>query len=129
MRSALLAAVIALISSGCCWGFDKEHYAVFGDGTSSCGEYVKAADREKQNPRSGVTYKDPYYIGFMSFANGFLSGSNMMGGILGSDNDLGHQTSFEGRMLWLDNWCREHPLSMFSDATGHLVGFLKEQKH
>lgn len=124
----LLAATIAVV---CCQGFSPalaQDYIVFGDGTQGCGEYIQAVEREKRNPRLGAYVKDPYYLGFTSFANGFLSGANMMGGIFGADKDLGHATSIEGRMLWLENWCRQHPLSSFTDATGHLVGFLKDQK-
>ena len=120
--------VLICVSSATPSSAIADSYAVFGDGTSSCGEYIQAVEREQRNPQSPAYINDRYYIGFSSFANGYLSSANLMSGFLGLKGDIGHNTDVGGRMVWLENWCRQHPLSMFADALSELVVFLRYQK-
>jgi hypothetical protein len=118
-----IAVVMALLSSQAL----ADAYATFGDGTQSCGAFVQAFEREQRNPRYPTSINDRYYIAFISFANGFLSGANMMGQSLGGRGDIGHGSDIEGRKVWLENGCRQHPLSMFTDAVAELVLFLRKR--
>ena len=127
MRYFLRLALMVLVWH-CFESASARAYSTFGDGTESCGAYVQAAEREKMNPMRPEYVRDRYYIGFTSFANGFISGANMMGMTVGQSGNIGHGSDVDGRMLWLENWCRQHPVSMFTDAVAQLVVFLKNQR-
>ena len=105
----------------------------FGEGQKSCGEFLQAADDERRakppNSPSGVECSRSY-IGFVAYAEGFLSGSNSVW-MANNQVQAGYSINdrFSDASLWLENYCREHPLHKYSTAVIYLVNSLtaKEQ--
>jgi len=127
MRYRLLVATVALVYCHNSSRAVAESYATFGEGTQSCGAYVQAAERERRTGLNPGYINDRNYIGFPSFTNGYLSGANRMAVALGRSGNVASRTDIEGRMIWVENWCRQHPLSMFTDAVSELVDFLNQR--
>jgi hypothetical protein len=96
----------------------------FGEGLASCGVYVEAITAERKAKQPGDSpngFRTSYYGSFMSFADGFITGSNY------SDLDhrlVGENTDIAGRMTWLENYCRSNPLNGFVAAVVALRKFL-----
>jgi hypothetical protein len=105
----------------------------FGEGRKSCGEFLQAADDERRatppNSPSGVECSRSY-IGFVEYAEGFLSGSNSVW-MATNHVQAGYSINdrFSDASLWLENYCREHPLQEYGTAVIYLVNSLsaKEQ--
>ena len=113
-------------------------FFVHGIGNNSCGQFLQAADNERKvKPPSAAAnaYYSREYIGYLRFADGFLTGANW-GAAMRSDKidaQVGSSTNNDGfvsAMAWLENDCREHPLNKYSDAVQGLRGALaaKEQR-
>jgi hypothetical protein len=101
-------------------------YVIWGQGSASCGEYVQAADAErKERPANAKpdTVYDRNYQAFVGFADGYLSGVNA---VL-SDGMVGKHSDHAGRMAWLENYCRAHPLSQYVEAVGSLWDDLSKE--
>lgn len=102
----------------------EEAFFSLGNGTSSCGDFLRSADAERKrrpaNARSDVIY-DTNFLGFAAFADGFLSGTNYSDP---SERGAGEHTDLNGRMAWLENYCRNHPLDPYIFALGELRKFL-----
>lgn len=90
-----------------------------GAAAASCGEYLEAATSERTNRPPGASAGFIYDRGFQDYAgtaNGFLSGANWMAAVAGMpdvDRNAGQTTDIWGRMGWLENYCRAHPLDKF----------------
>ena len=69
------------------------------------------------------TVYDRNYQAFLDFADGYLSGVNA---VL-SDGRVGEHSDHAGRMAWLENYCRAHPLSQYVEAVGSLWGDLSKE--
>jgi hypothetical protein len=122
-----LAAITATIATLLCCSHAMADYSVFGNGNSSCGAFIEAVERERRNPNHQTQWDDRYYIGFISYANGYLSGANMEGEGKGRSN-IGDKSDLQGRTVWLENWCKQNPLSYFAEALVQLVIFLKREQ-
>ena len=87
-------------------------YLILGEGTVSCGEWIERRARPE-----GDTLR------FISevWVRGFLTGMNSSLAFI--DHKLswtGKDTDPAGNNLWLDNYCRLHPLTHLGDAAGAL---------
>ena len=106
-------------------GAHAETYRVFGEGTKSCAEYVQSAERNRRRQINSKYVYDYLYASFVSFANGYLSGANMMDLYNGHQGVIASGSDINGRMLWLENWCRQNPLSHFTDAMLALAAYFE----
>jgi hypothetical protein len=103
---------------------------VLGVGGSSCGEYLHSREEELKarpvNPEQDAVYS-MNYLAFSSYANGFLTGTNIKS-IQPTDGSVerlvGQSSDGYGRMLWLENYCREHPLDNYLSALMMLRKYL-----
>jgi hypothetical protein len=87
-----------------------------GEVNSSCGQYVQAADGERKARPPGAAFNliyDRNYDAFMNATDGFLTGANAHDSVHAT---AGEGTDAQGRMSWLENYCRSHPLDKFIEA-------------
>jgi hypothetical protein len=123
MRTVLLAYVLFAMSASAAAQSQNPQYQAFvgiGVGQSSCGKYIEAAAAEhkfKEPGDSPDSYRTSRYGSFVSFADGFITGSNYGD----PDNrEVGQNTDHSGRMAWLENYCRSNPLNAFAEALSAL---------
>ena len=102
----------------------KEAFMSLGVGLSSCGEFLRSADAERKRRPANASPNAIYDINFAGFANyadGFLSGTNYSDPIEGG---VAEHTDLNGRMAWLENYCRNHPLDTYVKAVMELRKYL-----
>lgn len=102
----------------------------FGDVEASCGQFVQAVEGERKArppsaPSNAVYTLD--YQAFLRAAEGFLSGANEFDP---SHKMVGQGTETQGRMRWLENYCRAKPLDLFISALyAFRVDWIKRAGH
>ena len=84
----------------------------FGQGTASCGDFLRAAENEHQarpaNAPPGLL-ATAAYASYVSWVDGYMSGWNTAA----TDHTLkrtGQGVSADARTSWLENYCRSHPI-------------------
>lgn len=80
--------------------------ATWGIGQISCGRFI--TERERRAGAHG-----PYDATFRQWLLGFITALNWMDP---NRQDLLEGSDAEGAMLWVENYCRTHPLDTFFDA-------------
>ncbi len=116
--TVVMVAIPAYVSAK-----DEDIYAL-GVGVSSCGEFLRGADdeRKRRSPNAGSTaIYDIKFGSFVSYADGFLTGTNYSDPIEGN---VGKNTDLASRMAWLENYCRNHPLDQYINAVIELRKYL-----
>jgi hypothetical protein len=119
ITSAIIGG-IALIT-GLTWQArgEEEGFSGIGYGNYSCGRFLQVVDDERK-VRPPFTAPGAYYTGeyaaFQSYAAGFLSGANWAKLEYVRPADA----SFAGEMVWLEDYCREHPLDNYVRAVMNL---------
>jgi hypothetical protein len=108
---SLLGAIV-----GSCLGFagEKNSVPVFSYDDTSCGAWVQSASDELGRAQ------------YLSWFRGFVSGYNY--GSEGKQVPLEAMPNQETVALFIDKYCREHPLSPFIGAAFELVKELREKK-
>jgi hypothetical protein len=105
-------------------------FTVFGEGLRSCGEYIEATEAEKKL-RPPTAQPDAVYSrdfqSFVDFTDGYLSGANSKD--VAQYGRLAEGTDHAGRMAWLQNYCRTHPIDGFIKALIRLRQYLAGQQH
>ena len=91
---------------------------IYGYGTESCGHYVKVLEGERKEEVNDTAD----YIGFMGWFSGFASAYSMR-----TDEEVLHGKDADAIALWLENYCREHPLDNFSRASMELLATLEKK--
>jgi hypothetical protein len=81
----------------------------YGVGTAGCGEYVSAAEATRIGNVSAI---QPY----LHWLSGFVSYASSQSGV---DYFKGQKTP--NVQLWLENYCRAHPLEQFSMSALNLL--------
>lgn len=76
--------------------------------TESCGRFIADRSAGGDNPYRG------WLTGYLSRYNWAQDGTY---------NILGH-TDVDGALLWIENYCRVHPLDNFASATRKLINEL-----
>jgi hypothetical protein len=107
------------------FAFSQTTYFSFGEGTASCGEFLQAieAERKARPPTARPTQVyNRDYEAFVMFADGFLTGANVWDT---TQSELGKGTDVQGRMAWIENYCRAKPLDQFSNAVIALRVYLQ----
>ncbi|RWA59461.1 hypothetical protein [Mesorhizobium sp.] len=56
----------------------------------------------------------------MSWVLGFLTAMNYRNSLSGADGNVTSKTDSDGMMMWMVNYCREHPLDDLNKATMQL---------
>jgi hypothetical protein len=104
----------------------SQSYVIFGEGTESCGEFLQAAEdeRKERQPTALPALWNRRYGAFVAFANGFLTGANVWDT---THSELGKGTDVQGRMAWIENYCRAKPLDKFSNAVTGLRSYLRDE--
>lgn len=87
-------------------------YATYGHGGNSCGAYLEALNKG----RSGRGYNEENE--YIVWARGYLSAYNHY---MSNTYSILGQTDLEGAMAFIEKYCRENPLSPFSEAVEELV--------
>ncbi len=104
--SFLLFLALGVPSSGI--GSDANgKYASYGPGGISCSKFVELV-RDRQD----ISYADSTYwvSGYLTAVNMYTTNSNVLG-----------TTDFGGAMLWIEKYCHNNPLELFSVAVHALV--------
>ena len=99
--------ILVLLAAGPVQAADKNgSFGILGSGTQSCGNYV-------ETPTSST-----HDLAYVAWTVGYLTAYNRSEpdtyNILGS-SDL------DGAMVWLKNYCKEHPLERFVSAVHYLT--------
>jgi hypothetical protein len=111
MKAGIVAALISLFSTGV-----MGQPMMYGLGTQGCGKYVAVADQGKRGDGQEV-YQ---YITWMS---GFMSHASSVNGV-----DYFKNSDTESVQLWLENYCRAHPLEPFAIAVAQLMVELSKKQ-
>ena len=95
--AALLLAVFLI--SGTAWAVE---YTIFGPGAGSCGTWTAAKEEDTYARRV-----------FRSWALGYITAYNYQAP---DTYDVRGQTDTSGILLWLENYCKQTPLTDFAQA-------------
>lgn len=91
---------------------------IYGYGAQSCGDFVKAMDGKRQKD-----YDDrETCLLFITWFLGLATAESQDSG-----EDVLHGRSNDSLALWLENYCKEHPLDHFSTASYKLLNALKKK--
>lgn len=92
---------------------------VYGYGKKTCGRFVTLRAGHPQ-----VGDKDfPEYLSFISWFSGFATYESLT-----LNRDVLYDKDADAITLWLENYCKEHPLDQFLAASIKLLDALKEHK-
>jgi cytochrome c len=109
MRRILAGIVVAVMMAG---GAVAEPGAVLSSGAKPCGDFVAAPLQDKWR--------------YEAWAVGYVSGQNSMD--VGSMRDVGSSWTPDSVMVWLQNYCSQHPLEDFAAAADKLRQELAAQE-
>jgi hypothetical protein len=104
MKRWVVATLVSLFSTGV-----MAQPMMYGLGTQGCGKYVAATDQAKRGDGQAVYQYITWMSGFMSHASG-------VNGV-----DYFKNSDTESVQLWLENYCRAHPLEPFATAVTQLA--------
>ena len=91
----------------------------YGYGSGTCGAYIKAVEDARENSTCEYSIvKQLYSSWFQGYASGL---SHLPGADYVKDMD---DNALE---LWLENYCRAHPLEQFGSACSNLIVELEEK--
>jgi hypothetical protein len=96
---------------------------VYGEANATCGEYVQSIESERKSRPPTAKPTQVYDRSFMVFAgvvDGFLTAENFE-----NPNVTVVSADLWGRMMWLENYCRGHPLEAFPHAIRQLRTYLE----
>lgn len=109
------ATTLAVFCPDAAAGGDGGFFAL-GEGQASCGEFLSAAEGARRARLPGDkpnVYRDPDYGQYVNFADGFITGANWADR---RSRMRGWGTDHMGRMVWIESYCRNHPLDPFIAA-------------
>jgi hypothetical protein len=101
-------------------------YNVFGTEVAGCGPFIEAVEGEHKarpntaGPRNFYTREYGIYV---SYATGFLTGVSWgIAHTLIRNDTIGASflSDYESLMVWLESYCRAHPLDQYVDALTNL---------
>ena len=85
---------------------------VHGFGAKTCGAFVVARNEKK-------AYEESM---FLSWLAGYVSGTNRaIAGASERDADIATGVDMDAMRVWVDKYCRDKPLDLFSTAVVNLV--------
>jgi hypothetical protein len=97
----------------------NDAYTHFQYGGKSCGQFLKSVEEYKRVDKSGTDdgVSTPVYTGYMSYLWGFLAGANYFDR---AHDSVGARSEVHANSLFLENFCRAHPLEIFQIALEYL---------
>jgi hypothetical protein len=110
--NAVGASLGLLLSATGCLSYDSDGFVSFGVGNKRCGEYIVDA----RQPGRGFVY-ETWLSGFLTAFNAYNPGV--------SDILIG--TDFEGAVVWINDYCREHPTVVVHAAAVKFIRFMRQQ--
>jgi len=119
MKKTCAFLVITGLSSAPALADSARQLMNVGIGTRTCADFEDAYEENKAGLAPGApasTISTPLFGALVSFADGFITGHNMYGR---QAPMIGGTAS--GRVRWLDNYCRAHPLANFLQASDGLT--------
>jgi hypothetical protein len=114
--AALALTAAAALAPATAWA----EYVLFGNGQSSCNEYLAAADAERKvraEDSSPDLFYTNAYIKFVAWADGYLTGINRLDA---AAPRVGEMTDHATRQAWISTWCRKNPLGPYVGALAAL---------
>jgi len=103
----LLCLVVAVPT----WGVVDTTYIILGRGTRSCGEVVD----DYRNQTTWVRDHKFFYSGWIS---GYITAYNLL---RRGKKDWSKDSDYAGHLLFVINYCKEHPLEKFEDGVKALM--------
>ena len=98
----------------------QNKFAVFGEGWVTCGQWIEDRGAPMSLPRGA----DEAWI------RGYLTGMNAGMSIFKPPMaSVGLNSDPAANNLWIDNWCRTHPLSKINDAAFELYVALRHNSN
>jgi hypothetical protein len=101
---ATAAALATLFSTGAI-----AQPMVYGVGTQGCGKYVAATEQFRRGDSQAI-YQ------YITWTSGFVSHASAVDG-----TEYFKNSDTDSIALWLENYCRAHPLEPFSTAVMELM--------
>ena len=106
-------AAVALVSSATiCLAYDSAGFVSFGVGNKRCGQYTADA----RQPERGFVY-ETWLSGYLTAFNAYNPGTA----------DVLTGTDFDGAVVWIKDYCREHPTVVVHAAAVKLIEFMRQQ--
>ena len=95
MKKFVAALVLAMAFHQVYAANDKDEYVIHGHGKHSCDEFV--------NHKSSLFTQTYYFV----WLQGYVSHYNK---VTAETVDIWQDMDFNGAILWIENFCRNHPL-------------------
>jgi hypothetical protein len=117
----IIASLLILgLESGAAALAQNDAYAHFQYGGKTCGQFIQSVEeyrkfgKSRTDPDGVLT---PVYTGYMSYLWGFLAGANYFDR---AHDSVGVRSEVHANSLFLENFCRAHPLEAFQIALEYL---------
>jgi hypothetical protein len=110
-RAVILASIILTLSSSVSWSRDP---SILGSGYRSCGNWT--SEREGKTERS---YE------FAQWILGYITAVNIY--VLQYDDDVTKGADNAELLVWIDDYCRAHPLDRIEDAAEELLKVIRKK--
>ena len=115
MRKYLLVAVVLMFVVDPAIAADSPgFYSIQGTGASSCGNYI---DERRKDEWGEVV--------FAAWIAGYVTATNLE---RPKTYDIMGRTDLDGILLWLENYCQQHPTESFAKAAFELMEHLHPQR-
>jgi hypothetical protein len=101
-----------MLSATACLSYDAKGFVSFGVGNRSCEQYVSDAEQ----PERGFVY-ETWLSGYLTAFNAYHPGVS----------DILTGTDFDGAVVWIKSYCREHPTSVVHMAAVKLIQFMQQK--
>jgi hypothetical protein len=107
------AAIALMLSTTVCLSYDSDGFVSFGVGNKLCDQYVADA----RQPDRGFVY-ETWLSGYLTAFNAYNPGRS----------DILTGTDFDGAVVWIRNYCQEHPAVVVHMAAVKLIQFMRQQR-
>jgi len=87
-------------------------------GEHTCGHYIKVLEGHRQNNYSDT---DEYYL-YMSWFEGFATCQSHI-----IKEDVLHGSDLDAITLWLEKYCKDHPMDSFTTASENFLNAIKNK--
>ena len=111
MRKYLLVAAFLMFVVDPAIATDSsDNYSVQGVGAQSCGKYIDARRRDEFEE-----------VLFLTWLTGYITAINKQ---YPKTYSIIGQTDSDGLLLWLENYCQQHPTEKFAGGASKLMNHL-----
>jgi hypothetical protein len=106
------AAIGIVLSATACLSRDSKGFVSFGAGNRSCDQFIADA----QQPDREFVY-ETWLSGYLTAFNSYNPGIR----------DILTGTDFDDAVIWIKQYCSEHPAVVVHAATERLIQFIQEK--